>query len=40
MSRVEPATGSARDEAARLLRLAAPVVVAYLGTVAMGWWTR
>jgi len=36
MSRVEPATGSARDEAARLLRLAAPVVVAYLGTVAMG----
>ncbi|MBZ5638621.1 MAG: MATE family efflux transporter [Acidobacteriia bacterium] len=30
------AEGAAREEAARLIRLASPVVVAYLGTVAMG----
>lgn len=33
---IEPADDSRRAEAARLARLAAPVVVAYLGTVAMG----
>ena len=33
---IEPADGSRRAEAARIARLAAPVVVAYLGTVAMG----
>lgn len=33
---IDPADGPARDEARRLLRLASPVVVAYLGTVAMG----